>query len=339
MTQAPSIEKRKKFEELFLSENAARTWPADRAVPEPESDLRTPLQRDRDRIVHCKAFRRLKHKTQVFMSPEGDHYRTRLTHTLEVTGIGRTVARSLGLNEDLVEAIGLGHDLGHSPFGHVGEEAIDDFLNEHGSNFKHWEHSVRLITLIEESPQVVKEVGGSGLNLCKNVVEGIACHSGRSPKPKTLEGSVIRLVDRIAYLNHDIDDAIRAGVIKEADLPAEPLKTLGQTASKRIDSLVIDLVEESARSGQIVQSYQFAHSMDQLRTWMFENVYLSDGARKEHRKVKQLLHTLLQYELDRQEQSDLPRDLQAAVDWVAGMTDRYALRTYTELVVPRMHER
>src|ERR671927_458182 len=228
------------FEEAHLSPLAARSYPAVREVPEEDCGLRTPFQRDRDRIVHCKAFRRLKHKTQVFVAPQGDHYRTRLTHTLEVTAISRTVARALSLNEDLVEAIGLGHDLGHPPFGHIGEAVLDRCLAERfGGGFRHYEHSLRVVDVLERD--------GAGLNLCADVRDGILCHSGRAPLPRTLEGRIVRLVDRVAYINHDIDDAVRAGVLDPAALPREEIELLGPTGSRRIDALVHDLVETSAR--------------------------------------------------------------------------------------------
>jgi len=365
---------RRAFEEAFLHPDAARTWPARRAVDEPECPLRTPLQRDRDRIVHSKAFRRLKHKTQVFLAPEGDHYRTRLTHTLEVTGIARTVARALRLNEDLVEVIGLAHDLGHAPFGHIGEDALDEELTPHGRHFRHWEHSVRIVTVLEDPPSAVRDAGGRGLNLCADVVDGIAGHSGRSPLPRTLEGRVVRIVDRIAYLNHDIDDAIRAGVLDERDLPHRPIAVLGRSASRRIDRLVQDVVEHSAAAGDIVQGAEAGEAMDELRTWMFEHVYLAPDARAEHRRVHDLLRRLFRHHADEVREAEARRGgpgaplelplgttpdlglhpgrhdhdawrradpdadaLQRACDWVAGMTDRYALRAYRELVMPRVH--
>src|SRR3954466_12090747 len=225
------------WEAEYLSPHAARSYPAKRDHPEDDAPLRTPFQRDRDRIVHSKAFRRLKHKTQVFISPEGDHYRTRLTHTLEACGIARTVARALGLNEDLTEAIGLGHDLGHPPFGHAGEEALDEALREHcGSGFRHNEHSLRVVDVLERD--------GEGLNLTEQVRDGILNHTG-SRKPATLEGQIVKLVDRVAYINHDIDDALRAGILRQEDLPAEEIELLGATGSGRIDTLVRDIVERS----------------------------------------------------------------------------------------------
>jgi len=230
-------------EERELSRLATRTYPAVRTRPEPDSPVRTPLQRDRDRIVHSKAFRRLKQKTQVFVSPRGAHFRTRLTHTLEVTGIARTVARALALNEDLTEAIGVGHDLGHPPFGHIGEDAIDRWLSDRGvGHFRHWEHSVRIVEQLEKD--------GRGLNLCRTVVDGIASHSGRAPQPATLEGQIVRLVDRIAYLAHDVDDAVRAGVLDERELPSAVVAELGPATGDRIDALVEDLVAASRDAGR-----------------------------------------------------------------------------------------
>ncbi len=236
------------LEERTLQARATRSYPAERERPEEDCGLRTPFQRDRDRIVHSKAFRRLKHKTQVFVAPEGDHYRTRLTHTLEVTQVSRTVARALGLNEDLTEAIGLGHDLGHPPFGHIGEDVIDRCLQRRfGRRFKHHEHSLRVVERLERD--------GAGLNLTRPVRDGILGHSGRAQLPQTLEGRIVRLLDRVAYINHDIDDAVRAGVLDERDLPREPIAALGATGAQRIDFLVHDVVEQSARAGDdIVQS-------------------------------------------------------------------------------------
>src|SRR5919205_1817183 len=271
-----------------LSPLAARSYPADRARPEADCGLRTPFQRDRDRIVHCKAFRRLKHKTQVFVAPEGDHYRTRMTHTLEVTQIARTVARALALNEDLVEAIGLGHDLGHAPFGHIGEAVLDACLSERfGRGFRHYEHSLRVVDVLERE--------GAGLNLCDDVRDGILCHSGRAPLPRTLEGRIVRLVDRVAYINHDIDDAVRAGVLREDELPGEPIAVLGETGSARIDALVHDLVEHSSVAGDVVQGAEAGAAMDALRAFMFERVYLGTAARREHAKIERVVRTLFDF--------------------------------------------
>jgi dGTPase len=228
--------RRQAWEAEHLSPLAAPSWPARRRVAEDDCGLRSPLQRDRDRIVHSKAFRRLKHKTQVFVAPEGDHFRTRLAHTIEVTQISRTVARALALNEDLVEAIGLGHDLGHAPFGHIGEDVLDRALAERfGGGFRHYEHSLRVVDVLERE--------GAGLNLNDDVRDGILCHSGRAPMPRTLEGRIVRLVDRVAYINHDIDDGVRAGVLHEDELPVGPIEVLGDTGSQRMDALVHVLVE------------------------------------------------------------------------------------------------
>jgi dGTPase len=321
-------------EELVLSARATRSYPAQRERPEQDCGLRTPFQRDRDRIVHSKAFRRLKHKTQVFVAPEGDHYRTRLTHTLEVTQVSRTVARALGLNEDLTEAIGLGHDLGHPPFGHIGEDVIDRCLNERfGRRFRHHEHSLRVVERLERD--------GAGLNLTAPVRDGILCHSGRAPMPRTLEGKIVRLLDRVAYINHDIDDAVRAGVLDERDLPREPIAALGETGAKRIDALVHDVVEQSARAGEdIVQGEEAGTAMAALRTFMFEHVYLGPGARAEHGKIDRVLSTLFAHYVEHPDEIAplLPAadaDLAARVtDYLAGMTDRYCIRQFTRLTVP-----
>ena len=325
--------RRRAWEEQALSPLAARSYPALRAVDEPDCALRTPLQRDRDRIVHCKAFRRLKHKTQVFVAPEGDHFRTRMTHTLEVTQIARTVARALSLNEDLTEAIGLGHDLGHPPFGHIGEAALDECLAQRfGSRFRHYEQSLRIVEVLERA--------GAGLNLCESVRDGILCHSGRAPLPATLEGRIVRIVDRVAYINHDIDDALRAGVLDEAQLPAGAIAVLGETGSARIDALVHDLVEASEAAGEIVQGERAGAAMTALREFMFEQVYLGEAARGEHARIARVIRTLFEhYAAD---PSRLPHaggapgtdDAQRVTDYLAGMTDRYAVRVFSALSVP-----
>ena len=314
--------------------SAARSYPADRLSPEEDCGLRTPLQRDRDRIVHAKSFRRLKHKTQVFVAPEGDHYRTRLTHTIEVTQIARTVARALALNEDLTEAIGLGHDLGHPPFGHIGEAVLDRCLAERfGTGFRHYEQSLRVVDVLERD--------GRGLNLNADVRDGIATHSGRAPRPRTLEGRIVRVVDRVAYLNHDIDDAIRAGVLDPDALPEVAIAVLGETGSQRIDTLVHDLVEHSAVAGEdIVQGEECGTAMSQLRDFMFEHVYLGPAARTEHAKIERVVGTLFQIYADRPE--EMPdgggapgADLgQRVTDYISGMTDRYCIRAYEDLTVP-----
>jgi dGTPase len=324
------------LEELTLSPRAARSYPARRVREEPDCSLRTPFQRDRDRIVHCKAFRRLKHKTQVFVAPMGDHYRTRLTHTLEVTGISRTVARALGLNEDLTEAIGLGHDLGHPPFGHIGEEVLDACLRERfGGGFRHYEHSLRVVERLEP--------GGAGLNLTEQVRDGIAHHSSRAPEPATQEGRIVRIMDRVGYINHDIDDAVRAGLLRERDLPAAPIAALGRTGSARIDALVHDMVEHSERVGEIVQGGEAATAMAALREFMFERVYLGPEVRAERERIEGVVRALFEHYVEHPEllpdsgsegkaESDLA---QRVTDYIAGMTDRYCIREYTELRVPR----
>src|SRR3954464_7032322 len=255
----------REHEEQWLSPLAVRSYETrGREAPEDECRLRTPFQRDRDRIVHSKAFRRLRHKTQVFVDPEGDHFRTRLTHTLETTGIARGVARALRLNEDLVEAVGLGHDLGHPPFGHAGEHALDELLRERGAaGFRHNEHSLRVVEQLERD--------GRGLNLTWEVRDGILKHTG-PVEPETLEGKIVRIVDRVAYINHDIDDALRAGILSADDLPQAELAVLGATGSRRIDTLVHDLVETSNDAGDIAQSDEIGGAMLSLRSFMFERV-------------------------------------------------------------------
>ncbi|HWI23245.1 MAG TPA: HD domain-containing protein, partial [Baekduia sp.] len=288
VTVAEFSARRRALEEAHLSPLAARSYPADRREPEDDCSVRTPLQRDVGRVVHCKAFRRLKHKTQVFVAPEGDHYRTRLTHTLEVTQISRAVARALALNEDLVEAIGVAHDLGHPPFGHVGEDALDRCLQSRfDRGFRHYEHSLRIVDALERD--------GRGLNLNENVRDGILCHSGRSQIPRTLEGRIVRIVDRVAYINHDIDDAIRAGALEASALPKEAIAVLGDSGSRRIDRLVHDLVEHSSAAGDIVQGEAAGAAMDQLRSFMFEHVYFSEAAREDHVRIESVIKTLFDH--------------------------------------------
>ena len=325
---APLRERIKALEDAFLSPRATRSYPARRAAAEDDSPVRTPFARDRDRIVHSKAFRRLKHKTQVFISPEGDHYRTRLTHTLETCGIARTVARALALNEDLTEAIGLGHDLGHPPFGHIGETILDRCLCErYGEGFRHNEHSLRVVERLERD--------GRGLNLTDAVRDGILRHTGPEA-PATLEGRIVRVVDRIAYINHDIDDAVRAGVLEPEELPRSELSLLGETGSARIDTLVRDLVEHSAQAGEIVQGEEVGGAMARLREFMFERVYLGPDVRAEHERIERVISTLVEACAERP-----PPPLAAGAgeaervtDWIAGMTDRYAERAYAELAPP-----
>jgi dGTPase len=318
-------------EDAELSPLAMRSYPAVRTQEESDCGLRTPFQRDRDRIVHCKAFRRLKHKTQVFVAPTGDHYRTRLTHTLEVTQVSRTVARALALNEDLCEAIGLGHDLGHPPFGHVGEDALDRCLRERfGTGFRHYEHSLRVVDTLERD--------GRGLNLTEAVRDGIVSHSGRSAEPVTLEGRIVRLVDRVAYINHDIDDAVRAGVLSADDLPAGPIAILGASGERRIDRLVHDLVEHSEAAGDIVQGERVGGAMSQLRAFMFERVYLGPVATREHAKITIVIGSLFDHYCAHPEEipASIPDgDLATRVtDYLAGMTDRFCIRAFERLSVP-----
>jgi dGTPase len=335
-------ERVREAEERMLSPLAARSYPALRAHAEDDCSLRTPFQRDRDRIVHCKAFRRLTHKTQVFVAPRGDHYRTRLTHTLEVTSISRTVARALGLNEDLVEAIGLGHDLGHPPFGHIGEDVLDSCLKERfGRDFRHYEHSLRIVERLERD--------GAGLNLTEQVRDGIARHSSRTPPPQTLEGRIVRVIDRVAYINHDIDDAVRAGLLGERELPGEPIAVLGSSGSVRIDALVHDMVEHSAHAGDIVQGPEAGPAMSELREFMFERVYLGPAVRAEHKRIEAVIRRLFEHYVEHPEllpggaEVGEPGEedwLAAAVtDYLAGMTDRYCIRQYTELQVPQAFAR
>jgi dGTPase len=318
------------WEEEFLAEGAARSYPARRQVEEADSPVRTPFQRDRDRIVHSKAFRRLKHKTQVFVAPVGDHYRTRLTHTLEACGIARTVARALALNEDLTEAIGLGHDLGHPPFGHAGEEALDAALRERcGVGFKHNAHSLRVVEVLERD--------GRGLNLTEQVREGILKHTG-AEKPATLEGRIVKLVDRVAYINHDIDDALRAGVLRPDDLPAAEIELLGETGSARIDRLVRDIVERSRDAGDIVQSEEIGGAMLRLRKFMFDRVYLGPLARSEHERVRRAMRALFDHYMEHPD--EVPElepgasECQRVADYLAGMTDRYCIAKAAELTIP-----
>jgi dGTPase len=300
---------------------------AGRPRPESPDGVRNEFQRDRDRIIHAKAFRRLMHKTQVFISPDGDHYRTRLTHTLEMMQISRTIARSLGLNEDLTEAISLGHDLGHTPFGHTGEEALSRALAAHGRTFRHNEHSLRVVDHLEK--------GGDGLNLTFEVRDGIRNHTGKG-YPSTREGEIVRVADRIAYVNHDVDDALRAGIISREDLPTGPISVLGEQMSARIDTLVRDMIYNSEAKGQISLSEPVYEALMALRAWLFRNVYNNPGSR-ENQKAAGVVTALFEYYLERPEErvaSD-PDPITETIDFVAGMTDRYALATYRRLFLPR----
>jgi dGTPase len=298
------------IEEHALSPLAVHSYETrGRERPEDECSVRTPFQRDRDRILHSKPFRRLKGKTQVFIDPGGDHYRTRMTHTLETTGIARVVARALRLNEDLTEAIGLGHDMGHPAFGHAGEAALDELID---GGFRHNEQSARI---------AVK------LNLTQEVVDGILTHTG-GQEPQTLEGKIVRIVDRVAYINHDIDDAIRYGMLDEDDLPRSEIAILGPTGSMRIDTLVHDLVEQSARAGDIVQSEEVGAAMLSLRSFMFERVYLGPETRPEHARARETIGRIVEH---LQERGDLSEEI---VEFVAGMTDRFALAYAASLAEP-----
>jgi dGTPase len=301
----------REHEERWLSPLAVRSYETrGRLREEEDCRLRTPFQRDRDRILHSKPFRRLKGKTQVFIDPAGDHYRTRMTHTLETSAIARGVARALRLNEDLVEAVGLGHDTGHTPFGHAGEEALDEALNQRfGRRFRHNEQSLRI---------------AESLNLTEEVRDGILTHTGPR-EPSTLEGKIVRIVDRVAYINHDIDDAVRFGILVPAELPQEEVALLGDGGSRRIDTLVHDLVESSERAGDIVQSQEIGEAMHALREFMFEHVYLGPHSRLEHERARATVHRIFDHLAAR---GDGPEQI---VDFIAGMTDRFALTYVAEL--------
>jgi len=305
---APFEERTRALEE-GLSSFAVRSFDTrGRELREEESSVRTPYQRDRDRIVHSKPFRRLKGKTQVFIDPEGDHYRTRMTHTLETTAISRVVARALLLNEDLTEAIGLGHDMGHTPFGHAGEDALDAAVSERFERrFRHNEQSLRI---------------ARSLNLTHEVSDGILTHTGER-EPATLEGKIVRLVDRVAYINHDIDDAVRYGLLSDDDLPHEEIATLGPTGSARIDTLVHDIVETSEGVNDIRQSFEVGEAMLSLRAFMFERVYLGPQAAPEHERAHEVIRAIFDHLVQRSDSAD------EIVDYIAGMTDRFAL-SYAE---------
>lgn len=338
-------------ERTRLSPLAAFSADAHRDDPDDESPIRTNFQRDRDRLLHCKAFRRLKHKTQVFIAPEGDHYRTRLTHTLEVTQIARTIARALALNEDLVEAIGLGHDIGHAPFGHAGETGLSKAL---GRSFRHNEQSRRIVEQLERN--------GAGLNLTLEVRDGIAKHSKARRDiaatawgvASTLEGQIIKLADSIAYINHDIDDALRAGILQESDLPRSCIDVLGRTHSQRINTMVCDVIDNNwwasgdgtpPDSRTIAMSATVLEATNALREYMFANVYMTGPAKADDPKVYFVISQLFSHFMQHPE--SLPADLLAicdrhgdnvecaVVDYIAGMTDRYALRVFNQIYVPR----
>lgn len=314
-----------RYEQCFLSPRATRSDASrGRMVSEPPCSVRTVFQRDRDRILHSKAFRRLKHKTQMFLAPEGDHYRTRLTHTLEVAQISRTIARALGLNEDLTEAVALGHDLGHTPFGHAGEEALNSI---HPGGFRHNQQSLRVVDHLEQ------------LNLTWEVRDGILRHTGNEV-PSTLEAQIVRICDRIAYVNHDIDDAIRAQVLSPCQLPKECVKTLGETTSARINTLVCAMIEHSWESEAITLGAEMSQVLNELRDFMFDHVYIGSNPKREERKAKQVLEQLYRHFTHHpqlvpdhlKKQADIP---QAICDYIAGMTDRYVLNRFKEYFLPK----
>lgn len=298
-----------------------------RAAKEQACPIRTEFQRDKDRIIHSKAFRRLKHKTQVFFSPTNDHYRTRMTHTLEVSQIARTIARALSLNEDLTEAISLGHDLGHTPFGHSGEDVLNEIVDD---GFRHSCHSVRVVTKIEN------------LNLTKETIDGILHHSGsleHESKAKTLEGKIVKLSDKIAYINHDIDDAIRAGIIREDDLPQDCIKYFAIERNERITKMVCDIIQNSYGKKTVTMSEESLFYINKLRTWMFENVYTNPIAKEEEWKVEGIIKSLFSY-YKKILKERVPFAEEKAVtltvcDYIAGMTDRYAIQKYKEFFIPQ----
>ena len=302
-----------------------------RLKEEDNCNIRTIFQHDRDRIIHSKAFRRLKHKTQVFIAPEGDHYRTRLTHTLEVSQIARTIARALNLNEDLVEAIALGHDLGHTPFGHAGEAALTEIT---GEEFNHNIQSLRVVDLIEK-----RSSGSRGLNLSIEVRDGILNHTGKN-KPFTLEGQIVEIADRVAYINHDIDDALRAGIIAQDDLPGDAISVLGNTHSQRIDVMVRDLINSSWQQQEIKRSTKVKSSTEKLRSFLFKNVYIGSEGKSEEGKAKRLLKMLFEFFMENIDY--IPAEYlefeknhkQAVIDYIAGMTDRYAINLGREFFIP-----
>ncbi len=323
-------EKREKLEELMICQYGLLSKNSrGRLHDEPPCPIRTCFQRDVDRITHCKAFRRLKHKTQVFLQPEGDHYRTRLTHTLEVTRLARTIARALEVNEDLTEAIGLGHDLGHTPFGHAGERALRDIYPE---GFHHYEQSLRVVDRLEKD--------GQGLNLCYETRMGILNHTYGSPDD-TLEATIVRFADRIAYINHDLDDAVRAGILSAEDVPERVRKKLGDRNSERINAIVTDLISNS-REGKIQMSDDMADVYDIFHNFMYDSVYYNPIAKGEESKVKGILNGIYEYYVNSPDK--LPDDYKkialedglerAVCDYVAGMTDSYAMETYSSIFIP-----
>ncbi len=341
-------------EKKFLSGYASlSSLSKGRAVYEPECEIRTCYQRDRDRIIHCKSFRRLKHKTQVFFNPEGDHYRDRLTHTLEVSQISRTIAKALFLNEELTEAIALGHDLGHTPFGHAGEKVLDEITKEKlgkSNSFLHNEQSIRVVTEIEKN--------GKGLNLTYEVLDGIRNHSGEFI-PLTLEGKIVRLSDKIAYINHDIDDALRAGIFSEQDLPKSEIYVLGGSHRERINTIVLDIVNGSTDREDIIISPEISQSLFSLRDFLFENLYLRSPVKIEERKTEKILRELFEYYVENfdsfikdynlknninfsntelYDSIDFTTRIILIRDYIANMTDRFALNKFTEIFIPEKWE-
>jgi len=312
-----------------LSPLAAKSAEARRLKEEQECTIRTKFQRDRDRILHSKPFRRLKHKTQVYIAPIGDHFRTRMTHSLEVAQICRTIGRGLRLNEDLIEAIALGHDVGHTPFGHVGEEALASLVG----HFEHNEQSVRIFSVLTNN--------GQGLNLTQEVLDGILHHTGDGI-PRTLEGQIVKIGDRIAYLCHDYDDAIRAGLIKPEEIPAPVREVLGCTTSQMITTMVVDMIETSKDQDRIALSLKVAEAMQVFRDFMFERVYLSDALKEERRKGKLIVEILFEHYMKYPE--FLPENYlewaegdrqRAVVDYISGLTDNYAITTFKRFFIPR----
>ena len=328
----PRVERENLEREMLSPQATLAELSKGRVRDEPECGIRTCFQRDIDRITHSKAFRRLMHKTQVFLQPEGDHYRTRLTHTLEVARIGRTIARGLRLNEDLAEAIALGHDLGHTPFGHAGERALNDILVDEGG-FRHNEQSLRVLERLEKD--------GRGLNLTHEVKDGIVCHTGKKT-PDTPEGKIIRAADRIAYINHDVDDAIRGGILRETDIPGEITCAFGTNHGDRINTLILDMIRESESSGEIKMSSQTAFVFETFYNFMFKNVYHNVKAKSEESKVFGILNGIFAYYMKNPD--ELPDDYRsvaaqdglrrAVSDYVSGMTDKYAMSQYSELYIP-----
>jgi len=326
-------EVRETLEEQMLSPQASfSACSKGRRRAETECEIRTCYQRDIDKIIHCKAFRRLKHKTQVFLRPEGDHYRTRLTHTLEVARISRTIARALRLNEDLAEAIAFAHDIGHTPFGHAGERVLDEILTDEGG-FKHNEQSLRIADHIE--------LGGAGLNLTYETRDGIINHTG-DKKPETLEGQIVRLSDRIAYVNHDLDDSLRAGILRETDVPDEIITALGSTNGKRLNTLILDVIKKSESSGEITLSPSMGFVFETFREFMYKNVYLNMKAKSEERKVQGIVTEIFNYYY--RTPDELPGEYRivssqdglkrAVSDYISGMTDKYAVHIYEKLFIP-----